>query len=60
MTTVIRNWPTRISVSFAGKNGQVILDQIRVVDKGRLKKKVGSLKGSIRQHILGKLREIFT
>ncbi|MES2961666.1 MAG: type II toxin-antitoxin system PemK/MazF family toxin [Pseudomonadota bacterium] len=60
MTTQIRKWPTRVLVNFADKEGQVMLDQIRVIDKKRLKKKLGHLQGAVTNQILKKLREIFS
>ena len=36
MTTKGRSYPTRIDCEFSGKHGQVVLDQIRTVDKTRL------------------------
>ena len=60
MTTKTRNWPTRIGITFANKDGQVILDQIRVVDKSRLKKKLGVLEGRATKQILAILREMFS
>lgn len=42
------------------KEGQIILDQIRVVDKSRLKKKLGELQGKAAVQTLSKLREIFS
>ena len=33
MTTKIREYPTRVSVNFSGKQGEVVLDQIRTVDR---------------------------
>lgn len=33
MTTKIRNWPTRIWINFQGKEGEIVLDQIRAIDK---------------------------
>jgi mRNA interferase MazF len=36
-----KNYPTRIECSFNYKDGQVVLDQIRSVDKIRLTKKLG-------------------
>src|SRR5436309_2673647 len=36
MTTRTRDYPSRVACSFEGKDGQVVLDQIRAVDKGRL------------------------
>jgi len=42
MTTKGRKYPTRVSCSFQNKRGQIILDQIRTIDKERLVKKLGS------------------
>ena len=36
MTTKGRSYPTRVACTFQGKEGQVVLDQIRTVDKSRL------------------------
>jgi mRNA interferase MazF len=43
MTTKARPYPTRISCDFKGKEGQIVLDQLRTVDKVRLIKKLGVL-----------------
>ena len=36
MTTKGRSYPTRIPVQFQRKTGQIVLDQVRTVDKTRL------------------------
>ena len=41
MTTKSRKYPTRVELKFQRKNGWIVLDQIRTVDKGRLIKKIG-------------------
>jgi mRNA interferase MazF len=43
MTTAVKNYPTRVNCTFKRKKGQVVLDQIRSVDKVRLVKKLGTL-----------------
>lgn len=43
MTTKGRAYPTRVKCRFQNKPGQVVLDQIRTVDKSRLVKKLGRL-----------------
>jgi mRNA interferase MazF len=43
MTTKSRNYPTRIKIEFEKKTGCIVLDQIRAVDKIRLKEKSGHL-----------------
>ena len=44
MTTKSRNYPTRIKIEFEKKLGWIVLDQVRSVDKIRLKEKSGHLK----------------
>jgi mRNA interferase MazF len=43
MTTTNRNYKSRVIVEFDGKQGQIMLDQIRAIDKTRLIKKLGNL-----------------
>ena len=43
MTTKSHDYPSRIEVNFDGKQGWVVLDQIRTVDKTRLIKKLGKI-----------------
>jgi mRNA interferase MazF len=43
MTTRGRDYPTRVSCTFQGKQGQIVLDQIRTVDKVRLMRKLGRI-----------------
>ena len=59
MTTKGKKYPTRISCSFQGKKGQIILDQLRTVDKRRLVKKLGSISKNAQNRTLGILQEMF-
>ncbi len=59
MTTKGRNYPTRISCSFQGKSGQIVLDQIRTVDQRRLVKKLGGISKSTQTKTLNLLHEMF-
>src|SRR3954449_4659132 len=43
MTTKGHPYPTRVPCRFKGKKGQVVLDQIRAVDRSRLLKKLGRI-----------------
>ena len=43
LTSTKKGYPSRIATSFENKGGEIMLDQIRAVDKGRLKKKIGVL-----------------
>ena len=44
MTTKSRVYPTRVKFTFEKKHGFIVLDQIRTIDKIRLKEKAGHLK----------------
>lgn len=59
MTTRRRNYPTRVSCTFQGKKGQVVLDQIRTVDKTRLVKKLGTISKQAQKSILSILQQMF-
>lgn len=60
MTTKGRDYPTRIPCTFQGKKGQIVLDQIRTVDKKRLVKKLGAVSKQAQQKTLEILQEMFT
>ncbi|WP_309689230.1 type II toxin-antitoxin system PemK/MazF family toxin [Armatimonas sp.] len=59
MTTAARNYPTRIPCEFQGKSGQVVLDQLRTVDKTRLVKCLGSVSDDEQRAVLHSLAELF-
>lgn len=59
MTTKGRPYPSRVQTRFAGKDGQVVLDQIRTVDKARLTKRLGALDAKDAAKVLDVLGEIF-
>jgi mRNA interferase MazF len=59
MTTKGRKYPTRVSCTFQGKKGQIILDQIRTVDKNRLVKKLGVISKNAQENTIKTLQEMF-
>ena len=59
MTSAIKNYPSRIPLEFQGKKGQIVLDQIRTVDKTRLVKKTGRLKKNTYEKVASTLQEMF-
>ena len=59
MTTSSRPAPYRIPLRFSGKNGLVLLDQIRTIDKRRLAKRVGAVSPATLRSALGALHQIF-
>jgi mRNA interferase MazF len=59
MTTKGQPYPTRVPCRFQGKNGQIMLDQLRTVDKARLAKRLGQIGGKTQQAVLTILTEMF-
>ena len=59
MTTKGKGYPTRIPCSFQGKRGQIVLDQIRTIDKDRLVKRLGTISRSAQKKVLDILQEMF-
>jgi mRNA interferase MazF len=43
MTSTIKTYPTRVTCVFQKRQGQIVLDQIRTIDKIRLVKKLGMM-----------------
>lgn len=59
MTTKGRRCPTRVPCRFQGKHGQVVLDQLRTVDKARLVKLLGRIGPATQRAVLEVLAEMF-
>jgi mRNA interferase MazF len=59
MTTKGHNYPTRVPCRFQNKRGQIVLDQLRTVDKIRLIKRVGRIGPSFQGPVLSVLAEMF-
>jgi mRNA interferase MazF len=59
MTTKGHDYPSRVACRFQGKDGQVVFDQIRTVDKARLVKRLGQVSASTQKQVLGILAEMF-
>ncbi len=60
MTTKGREYPSRVKCTFEGKEGQIVLDQIRTVDKVRLVKKLGKITTDSQKEVLTVLMEMFS
>jgi mRNA interferase MazF len=58
MTTKSKKYPTRMPVRFKRKQGWVVLDQIRTVDKRRLVKKLGTIGENTIQGIKSIIKEM--
>jgi mRNA interferase MazF len=59
MTSKGRPYPSRVPVKFQRKSGQVVLDQIRTVDKTRLVKRLGRIDDATAGEVLSLLAEMF-
>ena len=59
MTTKGKEYPTRVFCQFQGKDGQIVLDQIRTIDKTRLIKKLGRISLDEQRVLLDILAEMF-
>ena len=59
MTTQGRPYPTRVPCRFQGKDGQIVLDQLRTVDKARLLRRLGRVSTPTQKAVLAVLAEMF-
>jgi mRNA interferase MazF len=59
LTTKERGYPTRVACKFRNKQGQIVLDQIRTVDKVRLAKRMGKIDTQTQTEVLSVLGEMF-
>jgi len=59
LTTRGRDYPTRVGVRFEETPGQVVLDQLRTVEKIRLVRCLGSLQPEESRRVLEVLQEMF-
>ena len=59
MTTGGHPYPFRIPCRFQRKNGFVVLDQLRTVDRDRMVRRLGRVSSATLQTILDSLQEMF-
>ena len=59
MTTAGKDYPTRVSCKFKKKKEQIVLDQIRTIDKTRLIKKLGSINQGTQLEVISVLQRLF-
>jgi mRNA interferase MazF len=60
LTSNTRAWPFRVSVDVLGQKSSAACDQLRVIDKTRLKAYIGSLKKSDSENLFGMLQSILS
>lgn len=60
MTSTIKdNFPTRVLTEFKDKKGQIVLDQLRSIDRARIVKKLGVIEREAQNKALDLLSIIF-
>ena len=59
LTSTKKNYPTRVNCHVQTKEGQIVLDQIRTVDKKRLIKKMDTINKRTQQKLHKILNEMF-
>ncbi len=60
MTTAGKDYPTRVTCTFKKKKGQIVLDQIRTIDKTRLVKKLGTIDPETQLKVVTILQRLFS
>ncbi len=58
MTTKSHDYPTRVPINFQSKDGFVVLDQLRTVDKSRLVKRLGAADRGVTAKIKRTIKEM--
>ena len=59
MTTGGKGYPTRVPCTFQRKKGQIVLDQIRTIDKSRLINRLGTIDSKIQLEVINVLQQLF-
>ena len=59
MTSAQKEYPTRVSCTFQKKKGQVVLDQLRTIDKARLIRKLGTINSKDQMEVISILQQLF-
>lgn len=59
MTTSIKAYPTRLPCGFMGKQAELVIDQMRGIDKSRLARKMGVLDKQTSMNLCKLIQETF-
>lgn len=59
MTSAGKHYPTRVSCVLKKKRGQIVLDQLRTIDKSRLIKKLGTIDSKAQVEVISILQRMF-
>lgn len=58
LTSTIKPSNTRVDCRFKDRQGSIVLDQIRAIDKKRLVKKMGTIEPEYQKQVLVKLKKM--
>ena len=59
ITSTLKDYPTRINISFDNKEGNIVLDQLRTIEKSRILQMLGVLDAKTTLLLLETLRKMF-
>ncbi len=59
MTTQWHPYPFRVKCAFQGRNGYVVLDQIRTIDRNRVANRLGKMSPQTLKSVFAGLQEMF-
>jgi mRNA interferase MazF len=59
MTSAQKDYPTRVSGTFRKKQWQIVLDQVRTIDKVRLIKKLGTIDSRAQLDVISILQRLY-
>lgn len=59
MASAKKDYPTRVSCTFGNKQGQIVLDQVRTIDKVRLIQKLGTISSKAQLEVVSVLQKLF-
>ena len=57
--TISKDYPSRIKITYNGKTGWIVIDQIRTIDKQRIVKILGSLSSKETKKVKDVIKETF-
>ena len=60
LTSTIQAWPFRVTIHLLGHKSSAACDQLRAVDKSRLKARIGSLRPADKDRLFNLLQTIFS
>lgn len=60
MTSTSKNYPTRVSCLFREKQGHIVLDQLRTIDKTKLIKRLGTIEPDVQAEVISVLQQMFS